>query len=142
MIDCMIQAHDLSIGFNDTPILVVSHIPIMSVCHHHFYEGTDPDVAERVLKMLGGTTRDSTEVIGSVPPDLIDCTVEKVAINAVLAGCKPEYMPVVLAAVEAALLDDFCMHGLLATTWFSGPIVVVNGYLADTTVCLERHALA
>jgi len=49
------------------------------------------------------------------------------AINAVMAGCKPEYMPVVLAAVEAACLDEFCMHGLLATTYFSGPVVIVNG---------------
>jgi len=53
--------------------------------------------------------------------------VEKVAINAVMAGCKPEYMPVVLAAVEAALDPAFCLHGLLATTWFSGPMIIVNG---------------
>jgi deoxyribodipyrimidine photo-lyase len=36
-------------------------------------------------------------------------------------------MPVVLAAVEAALIDDFCLHGLLATTYFSGPVVWVHG---------------
>jgi hypothetical protein len=53
--------------------------------------------------------------------------VEKVAINAVMAGCKPEYMPVVLAALEAALDPLFTMHGLLCTTYFSGPIVIVNG---------------
>ncbi len=52
---------------------------------------------------------------------------EKAAINAVMAGCKPEYLPVVLAAVEAACLDEFCLHGLLATTYFSGPVVIVNG---------------
>jgi len=39
-------------------------------------------------------------------------------------------MPVVLAAVEAACVDAFCMHGLLATTWFSGPLVLVNGPVA------------
>ena len=58
-----------------------------------------------------------------MPPDLVECTVEKVAINAVMAGCKPEYLPVVLAAVEAACTDEFNMHGLLATTCFSGPVV-------------------
>ena len=63
-------------------------------------------------------------------PDLQPCTVEKVAINAVMAGCKPEYLPVVIAAVEACLIDEFCMHGLLATTWFSGPMVIVNGPIA------------
>ncbi len=86
-----------------------------------------PPTPERVLRMLQGTTRHPQEVIGLIPPNLASCTVEKVAINAVLAGSKPEYMPVVLAAVEAALIDEFCMHGILATTWFSGPLVLVNG---------------
>ena len=53
---------------------------------------------ERVLRMLGGTRRDAQEVVAVVPPNMGDATVEKVAINAVLAGCKPEYLPVVLAA--------------------------------------------
>ena len=70
------------------------------------------------------------EVVAVVPPDLVECTVEKVAINAVMAGCRPEYLPVVLAAVEAACTDAFNMHGLLATTWFSGPLVIVNGPIA------------
>ncbi|MGI8794483.1 MAG: thioredoxin family protein, partial [Acidimicrobiales bacterium] len=56
--------------------------------------------------------------------------VEKVAINAVMAGCRPEYLPVVLACVEAACTDEFNMHGLLATTYFAGPVVVVNGPIA------------
>jgi hypothetical protein len=49
-----------------------------------------------------------------------------------MAGCKPEYLPVVLAAIEAACIDAFCMHGILATTYFSGPVVIVNGPLAKT----------
>ena len=84
----------------------------------------------RVAKMLEGTTRQPDEVIAVIPPDLVECTVEKVAVNAVLAGCKPEYLPVVLAAVEAACTDEFNAHGLLATTYFSGPVVVVNGPIA------------
>lgn len=90
-----------------------------------------PPTEQRVLKMLAGTTRSPAEIIGVVPPDNVPCTIEKVAINAVMAGCKPEYLPVVLAAVEAACLDEFCMHGVLATTYFSGPIVIVNGPIAD-----------
>ena len=86
-----------------------------------------PPTPERVAQMLEGTSRAPDEVVAIVPPDLVECTVEKVAINAVLAGCKPEYMPVVLAAVEAACTDEFNMHGLLATTYFSGPVIVVNG---------------
>jgi hypothetical protein len=89
-----------------------------------------PPTEARVLRMLEGTSRAPDEVIGLIPPDQGECTVEKVAINAVMAGCKSEYLPVVLAAVEAACLDEFCMHGLLATTYFSGPMVVVNGPIA------------
>ncbi|MCP5153019.1 MAG: thioredoxin [Ectothiorhodospiraceae bacterium] len=89
-----------------------------------------PPTELRVLRMLGGTTRDPAEVLGRVPPNLAECTVEKVAINAVMAGCKPEYLPVVLAAVEAALEPAFCMHGLLCTTYFSAPVVIVNGPVA------------
>jgi hypothetical protein len=84
----------------------------------------------RILRMLAGTTRRPDEIVGLIPPNLAPCTVEKVAINAVMAGCKPEYMPVVLAALEAALEPVFTMHGLLCTTCFSGPVIVVNGPIA------------
>lgn len=86
-----------------------------------------PPTAERVMRMLAGTRRQPDEIIGIVPPDFVPCSIEKIAINAVLAGCRPEYLPVVIAAVEAVLEDQFCMHGLLATTYFSGPMVIVNG---------------
>lgn len=89
-----------------------------------------PPTEARVLRMLEGTTRDPGEMVAVVPPDLTEITVEQVAVNAVLAGCRPEYLPVVLAAVEATCTDEFNMHGLLATTYFSGPIVVVNGPIA------------
>ena len=89
-----------------------------------------PPTPVRVMRMLTGTGRSPDEIVGVVPPDLVPCTIEKIAINAVLAGCKPEYLPVVIAAVEAALQDEFCMHGLLATTYYSGPLVIVNGPLS------------
>ena len=89
-----------------------------------------PPTEERVLRMLRGTARAPDEVVAVVPPDLVPCTVEKVAVNAVLAGCLPEHLPVVLAAVEAACTDAFNVHGLLATTYFSSPVVVVNGPVA------------
>jgi hypothetical protein len=86
-----------------------------------------PPTEARVLRMLAGTTRSPSDVVAVVPPDLVECTVEKVAINAVMAGCKPEYLPVVLACVEAACTEEFNGHGLLATTYFSSPVVIVNG---------------
>src|SRR5688572_6971376 len=89
-----------------------------------------PPTDERVLAMLKGTTRRPDEVVGRIPPFLAECTVEKVAINAVMAGCKPEYMPVLLAALEAALEPVFTLHGVLATTYFSSPVIIVNGPIA------------
>jgi hypothetical protein len=89
-----------------------------------------PPTDKRVIAMLKGTTRKPNEIVGKIPPFLADCTVEKVAINAVMAGCKPEYMPVLLAALEAALEPVFTLHGVLATTYFSSPIIIVNGPVA------------
>jgi hypothetical protein len=89
-----------------------------------------PPTAERVMRMLSGTSRAADEVVAIVPPNLDTCTVEKVAINAVMAGCLPEYFPIVLTAVEAACTNTFNAHGLLATTYFSGPVVIVSGPIA------------
>jgi len=86
-----------------------------------------PPTDLRIARMLSGTTRKPDEIIGLIPPNLAECTIEKAAVNAVMAGCRPEYFPVVLAAIEAALKPEFSMHGLLATLWFSGPVVIVNG---------------
>jgi hypothetical protein len=89
-----------------------------------------PPTDLRIARMLGGTTRKANEVLGLIPPNLAECTVEKAAVNAVLAGCRPEYFPVVLATIGAALKPEFSMHGLLATLWFSGPVIIVNGPVA------------
>jgi hypothetical protein len=86
-----------------------------------------PPTPERVLRMLSGTKRDPQDVVAIVPPNMAPATVEKVAINAVMAGCRPEYLPVVLAALEAVCTDAFNMHGVLATTHFPGPVIIVNG---------------
>ena len=56
-----------------------------------------PPTTVRVIRMLRGTNRSPSEIIGNIPPDNVPCSIEKVAINAVLAGCKPDYFPVVLA---------------------------------------------
>jgi len=74
-----------------------------------------PPTRERVLRMLTGTTRHPQDIVAIAPPDLVELTVEKIAINAVMAGCLPEYMPWVIAALEAVCNDQFNMHGVLAT---------------------------
>jgi hypothetical protein len=86
-----------------------------------------PPTEGRVMAMLEGTGRAPGDIVATVPPDLDDVTVEKVAIAAVMAGCKPEYMPWVLTAVEAACNDEFNMHGILATTMPVSPVIVCSG---------------
>jgi hypothetical protein len=86
-----------------------------------------PPTEARVMRMLQGTHRDPHEVVTVVPPDLVPVTVEKIAVNAVMAGCLPEYLPWVIAAVEAVCTDEFNIHGVLATTMPVGPVIVCNG---------------
>ncbi len=62
-----------------------------------------------------------------MPPDLVETTVEKVAIASVMAGCRPEYLPWVLTAVEAICTDEFNIHGVLATTMPVGPVIIASG---------------
>ncbi len=86
-----------------------------------------PPTPERVMRMLTGTRRNPQEVVADVPPNMGPATIEKIAINAVMAGCKPEYLPVVIAAVEAICTDAFNIHGVTATTMGASPILVVSG---------------
>src|SRR5215203_5067825 len=89
-----------------------------------------PPTPELVVAMLEHTARDPQELVGVVPPYDGRATVEKVAINAVMAGCPPEVLPVVLAAVRAACDERFAWQGLMATTHPAGPVVVASGPLA------------
>jgi hypothetical protein len=86
-----------------------------------------PPTETRVLRMLEGTSRAADDIVAVVAPDLVEVTVEKIAINAVMAGCKPEYLPWVIAAVEAVCTNEFNIHGVLATTMPVGPVLVCNG---------------
>ena len=86
-----------------------------------------PPTEERVMRMLTGTSRAPDDVVAVVPPDLVEVTIEKIAINAVMAGCKPEYLPWVITAVEAVCNDTFNIHGVLATTMPVGPVIVCSG---------------
>jgi len=90
-----------------------------------------PPTPERLKWMLAGTTRAPHEVIGKVNPKQGIATVEKIAVNAVMAGAKPEYLPVIIAAMEA-LTDEFYddLHILVSAGSFT-LIIVVSGTVAD-----------
>lgn len=77
--------------------------------------------------MLTGTDLPPDAVLGKMPPVLASCTVTSVAINAVMAGCHPRHLRIVVAAVRAALEPDFNLHGCHATTMGTTPVVIVNG---------------
>jgi hypothetical protein len=88
-----------------------------------------PPTPERVEAMLGG--RDPAVSLGDVPPGHGEATLERVAACAVLAGCRPEYFPVVVAAVGAALEPSFNAHGIAVTTQPAGTVLIVNGPARD-----------
>ncbi len=90
-----------------------------------------PPTPERVKRMLTGTRRDPREVIAALPPNMGPATIEKIAANAVMAGCKPEYLPVVIAALEAVATPEFNAHGIMSTTWGATPVIVVSGPIRE-----------
>ena len=86
-----------------------------------------PPTEERVAQMIAATSRKPDEVIGLVPPRWAQATVEKIAINGVMAGCKPEYMPVLIAAAEALTDPKLNLYALQATTGGPAVMIIVNG---------------
>lgn len=82
---------------------------------------------ERVQRMLEGTRRDPDEVIGSIPPALEVATVRTIAIHALMAGCKPAYLPVVLGGTELMLREEFNLGGVQCTMHGVAPLMIVNG---------------
>jgi hypothetical protein len=86
-----------------------------------------PPTPERVAEILKGTSRKPDELLGVVPPRMGALTVELVAIHAAMAGCKPEYMPVLIAALEGLLDSKANWRGLTTTTATSAILVIVNG---------------
>ena len=86
-----------------------------------------PPTEERVWRMVAASGRPADESLGLVPPLNGQATIEKLAVNAVLAGCKPAYMPLIVAAMRAMLEPSFALEGLQPTTNPLTPMLVVNG---------------
>lgn len=86
-----------------------------------------PPTEERVAQMLAATKRKPEEIIGAMPPRWAQATVEKIAVNGVMAGCKPEYMPVLIAAVEALTDPKLNLYALQATTGGPAVMLIING---------------
>src|SRR5436305_9734051 len=89
-----------------------------------------PPTADRVGAMLAGARLDPTQEIGFVAHRAVSITAEKVAINAVMAGCTPDFMPVVVAAVEGIADPRWSYHGPGTSTAGAGVLMIVNGPIA------------
>jgi len=89
-----------------------------------------PPSEERVAEFLQRTDRDRRDVVAVLPPRQGEATVERLAVNAVMAGCRAEYFPVLLAAVEAVADPAFNLDAVQATTHPVTPLLIVNGPIA------------
>ena len=95
------------------------------------------ELGERSLGEVGparspaaGADREPDVELGVMPPRNGIVSVEAIAVNAVMAGCRPEHLPVVLTAVEAALVPDFNLFAVQSTTHPCSPLIIVNGPVA------------
>jgi hypothetical protein len=86
-----------------------------------------PPTEDLVLRFLSAAGLEPADTVGVEPVRRRRITAEKVAIAAVMAGCLPEYMPVVMALVKAVCEPEYGLHGCTASTGGSAPFVVVNG---------------
>jgi hypothetical protein len=107
----------------------------LEAVNDHFYEQgwTDglpiiPPTPERVERLLGSMPwRDPDAVIGVVPPAMGQATLRNIAVNAVMAGCRPAYLPVIVAAVTAVLEKAYGLAHRQTTTHAGAPLIIVNG---------------
>jgi len=110
---------------NDTPEAVLA-----AFCEREWCDGLPivPPTEERVRTMLGGAPADRS--LGAMPPLWRQATLEKLAVNAVMAGCEPAYFSLVATAVQAMLEPAFNLYGVQATTHPVAPLLIVHGPIA------------
>jgi hypothetical protein len=96
---------------------------------------------ERVTDMLATVAAAADELLGPMPTHWNPTYVHHIAVNAVLAGCRPDYFPAVLAAVRAVLAPEFNLYGVQGTTNPCGVLVLVNGPIADAIGLNHAHNL-
>src|SRR5213593_2656426 len=103
---------------------------LAAFCEREWCDGLPivPPTEERARAMLGEAPADRS--LGAMPPLWRHATLEKLAVNAVMAGCEPAYFPVVVAAVEAMLEPPFNLYGVQATTHPVAPLLIVHGPIA------------
>jgi hypothetical protein len=96
---------------------------------------------ERVAAMLATVAAEPDDLLGAMPTHWHPAYVHHLAVNAVMAGCRPEYFPVVLAAVRGLLTPEFNLYGVQGTTNPCGVMLVVNGPIRDALGLNYGHNL-
>jgi len=86
-----------------------------------------PATPERVERMLAALNGDPAELVAELPPLWERATWRDIAVNAVMAGCRPGYLPIVGAAIEAIAADEFGLMSIATTTGSVAPVAIVNG---------------
>jgi thiol-disulfide isomerase/thioredoxin len=101
----------------------------LEYCFETFGDGLPviPPTPERIAHMLSGVSLERTDIVARVPPCYGEATLEKIAANAVMAGCVPDMMRVLLPLVRAVCDERLNIHGVQATTHFAAPLVIING---------------
>jgi hypothetical protein len=89
-----------------------------------------PPTEDDLREFLRFTDRAPREVVAVLPPRQGEATTERIAINAIMAGCRPEYLPIVITAVEALADPAFNLDSIQATTHPVAPLIIVNGPIA------------
>ena len=108
----------------------------VEVVEYYFDQGwTDglpvvPPTVDRVAEFLDAAGRSASDIVGTEPTKGRVITAEKMAINAVMAGCRPEYFPVVVAAIEAMSEPQFNLHAISVSTMGAAVMTVVSGPIA------------
>ena len=121
-------------AFHSQPIDIQENDPFEALFSSGLTDGLPvvPPTAERVMALLAAVDRDPQEVLGTVGPNYGPASLEKVAINAVMAGCQASYFPVVVAAVEALCEEQFAAHAINVTTFSATPLTIINGPIRHT----------
>jgi thiol-disulfide isomerase/thioredoxin len=110
-------------------IIVKDEEDPVEFCFRHFGDALPvvPPTSQRVEAMLAVCALAPESVVARIPPCYGEATVEKIAANAVMAGCLPEMMRVLVPLVRAVCDERFNAHGVQATTHFAAPLIMING---------------
>lgn len=99
-----------------------------------------PPTTERVERMLAYCDRPWDEPLAVIPPRYGAATPLRLAANAVMAGCQPQYFPLVMLAIEAMAEEPFNLYGIQATTHPCAPLIIVNGPVAQELAINSGHS--